>query len=353
MRMAFVGRYERMSAQRAYELGMISEVVDPPERLRDAAQELAEKIAQNSPAAMAATKRALWGALELGLTDACKAGAQRARVDVGPPRPGGRPARVRREARAATGSRSTRSRDRDRRSPIGTAVVAYIEPHAGAGARVQPLVRARPLLRGGDGRARALFAGARWVATRACKARAAAGATWFGDPARGSYLATVLGARRHAGGMGRVGRRADGAAATPPDRLFAGRDHMHTGVYRFVQDVPAQAHARSAGDRDSTTASPASIAVAVRRATARRDWPPRSSSDDVPLASPRSLRSARSSRRPSRAAHELVLGFSPRRSARVWARAVGPLLDGAMSGSRARSSARSPAPTPTSTICDS
>jgi enoyl-CoA hydratase/carnithine racemase len=42
MRMAFVGRYERMPAQRAYELGMISEVVDPPERLRDAAQELAE-----------------------------------------------------------------------------------------------------------------------------------------------------------------------------------------------------------------------------------------------------------------------------------------------------------------------
>ncbi len=75
MRMAFVGRYERMPAQRAYELGMISEIVDPPERLRDAAQELAEKIAKNSPAAMAATKRALWGALEHGLTDACKAGA--------------------------------------------------------------------------------------------------------------------------------------------------------------------------------------------------------------------------------------------------------------------------------------
>jgi enoyl-CoA hydratase/carnithine racemase len=75
MRMAFVGRYERMSAQRAFELGMISEIVDPPERLREAAQELAEKIAMNSPAAMAATKRALWGALELGLTDACRAGA--------------------------------------------------------------------------------------------------------------------------------------------------------------------------------------------------------------------------------------------------------------------------------------
>jgi enoyl-CoA hydratase/carnithine racemase len=76
MRMALVGRYERIDAERAYQLGMISQVVDPPDQLRPAAQELAEKIAKNSPAAMAATKRALWGALELGLTDACRAGAK-------------------------------------------------------------------------------------------------------------------------------------------------------------------------------------------------------------------------------------------------------------------------------------
>ena len=75
MRMAFVGRHERMNAQRAYELGMISEIVDPPEQLRDRAQQLAETIAKNSPAAMRATKKALVGALEMGLTDACKAGA--------------------------------------------------------------------------------------------------------------------------------------------------------------------------------------------------------------------------------------------------------------------------------------
>jgi len=76
MRMAFVGRHERMNAQRAYELGMISQIVDPPERLREEAQALAEKIAQNSPAAMAATKRALWKAMELPLTAACRAGAE-------------------------------------------------------------------------------------------------------------------------------------------------------------------------------------------------------------------------------------------------------------------------------------
>lgn len=76
MRMAFVGKYERMSAQRAYELGMISQVVDPPERLRDEAQQLAEIVARNSPTAMRQTKKALWGALEAGLTEACRAGAQ-------------------------------------------------------------------------------------------------------------------------------------------------------------------------------------------------------------------------------------------------------------------------------------
>lgn len=76
MRMALIGRHERLSAERARQLGIVSEVVEPPERLRDVAQALGETIARNSPAAMAATKRALWGALELGLTDACRAGAK-------------------------------------------------------------------------------------------------------------------------------------------------------------------------------------------------------------------------------------------------------------------------------------
>jgi enoyl-CoA hydratase/carnithine racemase len=75
LRMALVGRHERLSAQRAYQLGISSQIVDPPERLREEAQALAEKIAKNSPAAMRATKQALWGALESGLTDACRAGA--------------------------------------------------------------------------------------------------------------------------------------------------------------------------------------------------------------------------------------------------------------------------------------
>jgi enoyl-CoA hydratase/carnithine racemase len=64
LRMAFTGRYERMPAARAYELGILSQVVDPPDTLRAEAQALAEKIASNEPGALAAAKRALWKALE-------------------------------------------------------------------------------------------------------------------------------------------------------------------------------------------------------------------------------------------------------------------------------------------------
>ena len=64
LRMAFVGRHERISASRAYELGIVSQIVDPPEQLRAEAQALGEKIAGSSPETLEATKRALWNALE-------------------------------------------------------------------------------------------------------------------------------------------------------------------------------------------------------------------------------------------------------------------------------------------------
>jgi enoyl-CoA hydratase/carnithine racemase len=76
VRMALVGVHERVDARRARQLGILSQVVDPPERLRAEAQTLAEKIARNSPAAMRLTKQVLWGALERGLTDAHRAAAR-------------------------------------------------------------------------------------------------------------------------------------------------------------------------------------------------------------------------------------------------------------------------------------
>ena len=67
-RMALLGRYERMPAERARGLGILSEVVDPPSRLRERAQEIAETIAQRSLEELAATKKAMWQALELVAT---------------------------------------------------------------------------------------------------------------------------------------------------------------------------------------------------------------------------------------------------------------------------------------------
>ena len=68
-RMALSGKGERISAQRAYELGILSEVV-PADQLRAAAGRLAAAIAMNSPTAVRATKKALWRSLEIGMTQA-------------------------------------------------------------------------------------------------------------------------------------------------------------------------------------------------------------------------------------------------------------------------------------------
>lgn len=63
LRMALVGSHERITAARARQLGILSEVVAPDE-LRAHAQRLGEVVARTEPAVLAATKRALWNALE-------------------------------------------------------------------------------------------------------------------------------------------------------------------------------------------------------------------------------------------------------------------------------------------------
>ena len=61
-RMALMGRHERITAERARQLGILSEVVDP-DQLRSRAQEIGETIAQYPHEELAAKKKALWGAL--------------------------------------------------------------------------------------------------------------------------------------------------------------------------------------------------------------------------------------------------------------------------------------------------
>ena len=67
MRIGLTGRHERLDAARAYQLGIVSEVVPD---VRVAARRLAEKIARNPPERLRLVKQQLWRALELGLTAA-------------------------------------------------------------------------------------------------------------------------------------------------------------------------------------------------------------------------------------------------------------------------------------------
>jgi len=73
MRMALMGRQERLSAQRAYEIGLISEVVPLP-RLMDRATEIARMLLENAPLAMRGTKRAILKGLALPLPEAIALG---------------------------------------------------------------------------------------------------------------------------------------------------------------------------------------------------------------------------------------------------------------------------------------
>ncbi len=63
-RMALMGRHERVDADRARQLGIVSEVV-PADRLRARAGELAATIAQQDPGTLRALKQSLWNALEV------------------------------------------------------------------------------------------------------------------------------------------------------------------------------------------------------------------------------------------------------------------------------------------------
>jgi enoyl-CoA hydratase/carnithine racemase len=63
LRLALMGVHERMSAQRAYEMGLVSEVV-PMSELRERALWVATRIAMSPPLAVQGTLRAIWMAHE-------------------------------------------------------------------------------------------------------------------------------------------------------------------------------------------------------------------------------------------------------------------------------------------------
>ena len=119
---------------------------------------------------------------------------------------------------------------------VGTAVDRVHRAARRRSARVQRVVRARPLLCRRDGR------------TRRVRRRPVGRDARVQGRASGPHIVRRSRARL-------VPRRPTGCcpdrqaewdewaareyAATPPDRLFAGRDHIHTAVYRFAHDARA------------------------------------------------------------------------------------------------------------------
>jgi enoyl-CoA hydratase/carnithine racemase len=73
MRLSLLGNYERMSAQRAYQVGMVTEVV-PDDQLLTRARELAAIIASQPKLAIEGTVRAIWSTRSMPQREAVRLG---------------------------------------------------------------------------------------------------------------------------------------------------------------------------------------------------------------------------------------------------------------------------------------
>jgi enoyl-CoA hydratase/carnithine racemase len=97
-RMTLVGSHERLSAQRAYQIGLVSEVV-PAADLRETASRVAHDIASQPTRPLQATVQALWAARELGVRHALEGANSLLNVGTSPG------ALAEGQARFATGER--------------------------------------------------------------------------------------------------------------------------------------------------------------------------------------------------------------------------------------------------------
>ncbi len=73
LRMTLVGRDFRLTAERAYQLGLVDELV-AKEDLMSTADTIARQIAKNSPAAVSLSMQAIWASLEMSYAQAMEFG---------------------------------------------------------------------------------------------------------------------------------------------------------------------------------------------------------------------------------------------------------------------------------------
>lgn len=79
LRMTLMGKKYRMSAERAYQLGLVDELTDEGQTLQEA-EEMAAAIAENSPAAVSLSQQAVWNSLQMNYQEACEYGWSLARM---------------------------------------------------------------------------------------------------------------------------------------------------------------------------------------------------------------------------------------------------------------------------------
>lgn len=73
LRMTLQGKSFKLTARRAYELGLVDEITEP-DNLMATVQAIAADIASNSPQAVSLSKQAVWGSLEMGYEAAVEYG---------------------------------------------------------------------------------------------------------------------------------------------------------------------------------------------------------------------------------------------------------------------------------------
>ena len=74
LRMTLMGKAFRLPAERAYQVGLVDELVETPADVGPAARAMAEEMLKNSPQAMALSKQAMWESMEQGYSAAMENG---------------------------------------------------------------------------------------------------------------------------------------------------------------------------------------------------------------------------------------------------------------------------------------
>jgi len=205
---------------------------------------------------------------------------------------------------------------------IGTAIVAYIEPHPGHELEFNRWYE-RDHFYAATMDGPGVFAGGRWVATRACK-DVRPSVELFGDPRRGSYLATCwLLPGMQSTWDGWVTEQMKVLAAEG-GRMFAEREHVHTAIYRFAWEHGVNGlYAAVALDR----CFDGIVAVAFEGGHADRaaEWTRAIVGVDVPVVVglvPERVIMATAAAEP----HLLVLAFCARDPLAVWKEQIAPAL---------------------------